>query len=86
MIFHKVFINKEATHLFFYSKNQKELSLDLHANQQNTYFKGYEYTEAMSISYCSNWEDAKFVGIGSYEDITFSPANHRVFINKSIKL
>ncbi len=61
----KYFSFGKITHLFFYSKKQKQLG-------GYNKVKGKEYTEMRRIGKgFSNFGDAKIVGCGGYGDIEF---------------
>lgn len=78
--FLRTFRGQEITHAFFYSKQQKDLTVRLMSSWGwpslesigPVLFKGMEYSEMKDINsgWC-NWPDSRLVGLGSYRDITW---------------
>jgi hypothetical protein len=65
--------NRKATHCFFYSEGQRNVSISWEVKHTLPLFKDIEYTEMRGFEYGpSNWEDAKLLGIGTTEDVTFN--------------
>lgn len=70
-----LFVGKRPTHVFYFSSKQKEISDEIWLyngmNQRNTVmFKDKEYTEMREFKDgWPNWDDAKIIGIGSYDDV-----------------
>ena len=61
-----------STHLFFYSEGQNNVFDDFEETKRSPYFNGKEYTEMMEFKNSwSNWSDAKLLGVGTYENISY---------------
>ncbi len=71
------FFNPNATHCFFYSEGQRRISDNFKDTEFDDWpkplYKGLDYTEmkGFEFGYFSNWEDAKFLGIGTFNDVTY---------------
>ena len=69
--------NKEANHVFWYSKKQYKILTDTYPSnpfvQGRPLFKGNKYSEMREIGKgICNWDDAVIVGVGGVEDVTMT--------------
>jgi len=76
------FRKNRATHVFYFSEEQLHCCDGLFMldgmPESDARFKGKPYTEMRDFKYgVSNWDDAKVVGIGGYNDITICSGDER---------
>jgi len=75
--------NPSATHSFWFSQGQKDVSQRFDFERGKTTFNNSEYTEMIGFKFkkLSNWPDAVFLGVGSYSNVSREPqpATHPIF-------